>query len=72
MVAMAPDPTDGAARVGVLYVENYHLAAQTNGPGFGNFDNHTFALVRFPRSVLKTDELPSLPPAPSHLKHMTF
>ena len=48
MVAMTPDPVTGAGRVGVLYVQNWHVAAQTNGPGDGDKDNHTFALIQFP------------------------
>jgi hypothetical protein len=47
MVALPPDPVDGAGRLGVLYVQDYHVGAQTNGWPAGALDNHTFALVTF-------------------------
>jgi hypothetical protein len=47
MVSLPPDPDDGSARLGVLYVQNYHIAAQTNGWPAGGLDNHTFAMVKF-------------------------
>jgi hypothetical protein len=47
MVELPRDPADGARRIGVLYVQDWHVAAQTNGWPAGGMDNHTFAVVKF-------------------------
>jgi sialidase-1 len=50
----------GAGKVGIIYVQNWRIRYQTNGPGAGQQDNHTFALIDYvapaTRVPVRTDD----------------